>query len=346
MGKEDIKLKTYFENERRYADLWNGAVFGGKEVLKAEQLMEANPVLHQADGQNILERNRDLVMKQSCDGQCYAVFAVENQQTIDYSMPARIMLQEALEYNRQIKAITRKNEFEAKTCDPYHDAGERLYRFRKADLLHPVVTLVVYWGEEEWIGARSLHDMIDFGIGDKSLEEELRKLVPEYPIHFLNISVFERLEYFKTELRPLLELFKRRNSKKLFMEYIEANEAHWNMDDESWYMLSQLTHSKSLSKLIEEKNQREQLKRINIERKEITMCKAIDDLENDARNEGREEGIIIGKAEDILELLGEHGQVPNELKSRIFSQKDIGILRKWLKLAAKTASIQEFAQSI
>lgn len=118
------------------------------------------------------------------------------------------------------------------------------------------------------------------------------------------------------------------------------------MDDESWYMLSQLTHSKSLSKLIEEKNQREQLKRINIERKEITMCKAIDDLENDARNEGREEGIIIGKAEGILELLEEHGQVSNELKSRIFSQKDIGILRKWLKLAAKTASIQEFAQSI
>lgn len=34
----------------------------------------------------------------------------------------------------------------------YHDAGERLYKVRKEDRLYPVMTLVVYWGEEEWKG--------------------------------------------------------------------------------------------------------------------------------------------------------------------------------------------------
>lgn len=49
-------------------------------------------------------------MKQSCDGRRFAVLALENQEKIDYGMPARILLQEALEYDRQIKEIRRENE--------------------------------------------------------------------------------------------------------------------------------------------------------------------------------------------------------------------------------------------
>lgn len=355
MGKEDIKLKSHLEDSRRYADLWNGAVFGGKEVLKAENLAEANPVLYQPDGQEVLERNRDLVMKQTSDGKCYAIFTVENQRTIDYSMPARIMLQEALEYNRQIRAIARKNEA---AVGKYQDAGERLYRFKKTDRLCPVATLVVYWGDDEWTGAQTLHDMIDFNIGDGFPEAGLRKLVPEYPIHFLNASTFGHSEYFKTELRPLLELFKRRNDKKTFIEYIQTNEAGWNMNNESWHMLSQLTHSKSLGRLIREKNQKEQAEHSHNESEAMIMCKAIDDLENDARNEGIEigkvegiamgktEGIAIGKVESILELLEDYGQIPDDLKAKIHAQRNLETLKKWHKLAARSSSIQEFMQAI
>lgn len=361
MGREDIKLKSYLENGRRYADLWNGAVFGGKEVLKADQLVEANPVLYQPDGQAVFERNRDLVMKQNRDGQSFAIFAVENQKMIDYSMPARIMLQEALEYNRQIRTTVRKNKSAAQRCnleglgienledksisgtaDVYCDTGEWLYGFKKTDRLCPVVTLVVYWGEEKWRGARSLRDMINFNICNSSLEKELRRLVPEYPIHFMDVSTFEHFEYFRTELRPLLELFKRRNNKKTFVEYIETNEADWNMDEESWDILSYLTRSKSLSRLMKEKNRKQQETELGKGSEAKTMCKAIDDLETDARNEG----IVIGKAEAIFELLEEHGEIPEELRSKVLAQKDMGILKNWLKLAAKTSSIQEFMQNI
>ena len=30
MGKKDILLKSYLEDARRYADLWNGGVFCGR----------------------------------------------------------------------------------------------------------------------------------------------------------------------------------------------------------------------------------------------------------------------------------------------------------------------------
>ena len=95
--------------------------------------------------------------------------------------------------------------------------------------------------------------MIDFAAENREMEEEFRKLGPEYPIHFLDLSAFEHFEFFKTELRPLLELFKRRDNKEKFVKYIEEHKSDWKMNDESWFMLSQLTHSKTLKSLIKEK---------------------------------------------------------------------------------------------
>ena len=54
------------------------------------------------------------------------------------------------------------------------------------------------------------------------------------------------------------------------------------------------------------------------------------------------EGKAEGKAEDILELLAEAGEVPEELKRRIASEEDMGVLKRWLKLAAKAETVEAF----
>ena len=60
----------------------------------------------------------------------------------------------------------------------------------------------------------------------------------------------------------------------------------------------------------------------------------------------RKEGIAIGKAEgkaeDILELLMELGDISESLHETIMNEKDIAILSEWHKLAAKVDSIEEF----
>lgn len=56
----------------------------------------------------------------------------------------------------------------------------------------------------------------------------------------------------------------------------------------------------------------------------------------------RKEGIAIGKAEDILELLTELGHVSEELKQLVLNEKNLDTLSKWLKLAAKVENIEEF----
>lgn len=334
MGSKDIGLKSYLQDAARYADLWNGGVFKGKQIVRAEELQEITPIRLKSDGDTMLERAGDLVMKQNHDGQRFAILALENQEKIDYGMPVRVLVQEALEYDKQMKAVRHKNEQaykayceakEKKEIDAvYKSDGEYLYKVRKDDRLFPVVTLVVYWGEEEWKGAKSLHDMIDFG--NTQTGKELRKLIPEYPLHFLDLSNFKHFEYFKTELRPLLELFQRRNSKEEFAGYIRQNTESSNMDEESWKLLGQLIHSKNIKGLIQKREQKKEEKE--------NMSNALDDL------------IAEGKAEFIIDLLEEYGTVPDDLKEMVVGQTDISVLKRWHKLAAHVGSIDEFVEGI
>lgn len=352
MGRKDIGLKSYFRDSVRYADLWNGSVFQGRQVVRAEELQEITPVHLKSDREAVLERTGDLVMMQSGNGGRYAVLALENQEKIDYGMPARIMIQEALEYDRQMKEIRLQNERTYKRyCkaerkeaykDVYGDEGEYLYKFRRKDRLYPVATLVVYWGEGQWKGAKSLHEMMDFD--NLPAGEELKRLIPEYPLHFLDLSSFEHIEYFKTELRPLFGLFQRRNSKAGLVDYIRENEENLTMDDESWYMLGEMIGSKNISGLIQTREQKD--------RRNEKMGNAFDELieeriaegQAEGKLQGRAEGKIIGKAESIMDLLEEFGSVPDRLREAILEQTEISVLKDWLKLAAHTKSIDEFAR--
>ena len=54
------------------------------------------------------------------------------------------------------------------------------------------------------------------------------------------------------------------------------------------------------------------------------------------------EGKAEGKAEAILELLEDYGTITAELEGRISAERDLEILKKWHKLAAKADSIEQF----
>ena len=49
-----------------------------------------------------------------------------------------------------------------------------------------------------------------------------------------------------------------------------------------------------------------------------------------------------GKAEDILERLDELGAVSEELRRTVMETRDLEKLKTWLKLAAKTESVEQF----
>ncbi len=52
------------------------------------------------------------------------------------------------------------------------------------------------------------------------------------------------------------------------------------------------------------------------------------------------------RAEAVIELLEDLGELSDSLKTSIIEQTDLELLRKWLKTAARAKSIEEFEQTI
>ena len=64
------------------------------------------------------------------------------------------------------------------------------------------------------------------------------------------------------------------------------------------------------------------------------------------RDQGRAEGIALGRAEAVLQLLKDLGEVPETLKTRIQKETDLQMLSRWLNVAARAESIGEFEQKM
>ena len=72
------------------------------------------------------------------------------------------------------------------------------------------------------------------------------------------------------------------------------------------------------------------------------MCEIADRIRNEGREEGREEGVLEGMVKAIVELLEELGQVPKRIVELIEAEDNLSVLSRWLKSAARAASITEF----
>lgn len=87
---------------------------------------------------------------------------------------------------------------------------------------------------------------------------------------------------------------------------------------------------------------------------ECNMCQAIDDLVRISTDEGItigmekgmekgiEKGIAKGKSEAVVQLLEQHGAIPQETINRIVSEKNPEHLKRWLFLAASVKTVEEF----
>ena len=66
----------------------------------------------------------------------------------------------------------------------------------------------------------------------------------------------------------------------------------------------------------------------------------------EGKAESKVEGKVEGKAESILELLSDLGEVPEELRKKILGEKDLDILKSYLKKASASKTIEEFQKLV
>ena len=316
MGKRDIALLRYFEDEDRYADLINGFVFSGDQVISGSDILDksaaATGVIHKLKDLFAFQKYRDAVRKVVL-GTNFVVIGLEHQDAIHYAMPVRILIEDAAGYDEQMRRIQRKNR-KLKGLQK----GEFLGRFSKDDQLHAVFTIVLYYGEMPWDGPKDLSSLIDFG----SVPEQLQNLFNNYRLHILEVRNFKNSDLFQTDLREVFGFISRSGDKLAEREFTLQNEETFEqLDEDAYDVISALTGSRELEEVKEK--YREKGGKIN-------MCEAIRGMIEDGKLEGKREGKLEGKLEKsqiIARNMFLRKMTPEDTAA--ICEEDLSLIQEW-----------------
>lgn len=283
LGDIDKATKKYMSDNHNFADIFNYVIFGGESVIHPDQLQELDPTeieslyVDENGTASMVEKNRDVLKEitaKSDDYATYVLMGIENQTNVDYGMPVRNMLYDALSYTKQIEEIKKQHK-EDKNYGNKH--GEFISGIHKDDRLNPVITLVVFWAPEKWDGPRSLHDMLT------DVRPEFLKYIADYQINIVAPEELENDDYkkFHSDVGNALFFMKYSKDSEKLKEFINSNPAFHNVSNETVELLNTLTNS-------------------NIEidpgKETVDVCQAIVDLENKAAENAtkntREEMVI------------------------------------------------------
>ena len=289
-------MKDFWEDKERFADLFNTALFHGEQVLKPENLDDAN-----ADkssivkiGQYVDTVNRIFdVVKKTSNGIDFVIFGIENQQKVHYGMPLRHMLGDAISYFKESKMIEAKNRKEHALETP----DEFLSGLKKTDRLHPVISLCIYYGDENWDGPLTLKDMLQIPEGYESL-------VADYEMHLIEVRKSGTLKFHNEDVRMLFDICRMIYEKDI----ARVNEVYdqKEIDTDIFLAVGAVTNSQ---RIINDALEAEK------EGTQMTMCKALQEWEEQCTENGRKSGeakgiIVMGvecgiSKKDIIEKVKE-----------------------------------------
>ncbi len=283
MQKQDVISIDYFEVPKRFADLINGYVYQGQELIRPEDVRELNRSVSRLMKKS--EKGRafqtqvitaDIVREVSCKMKIVIV-ALESQTDIHYAMPIRVMNWESANYHRQWRMLKKRHREKGDLV-----GAEFLSGYAKDDKIVPAITIVVYFGREPWDGPTCLTEMMN-------LEEyplELRNMVADYPIHLLEVRKYKNIENFHTDLQYVFGFLQNEERKEELASYLNKNEEVFqNLSEDAYDIISVMSHSTELQDI------REEYKTEGGN----DMCRAIKDMIEDGRQEGLQEGLQEGR---------------------------------------------------
>ncbi len=288
MGVKDAYQFDYLDDNQRFADQINGALFGGRQVVKPEELEPAEQQIVKPKRGGKGKTIKTIVDKKRLwKGRRIHILAIENQNYVDYQMVLRNMLSESIAYNKQWrqKKAEHERQRDLKRKDAY------LSHMNQGEKFTPVITLVVYFGTEHpWDGATCLYDLLD-------IDEELKDFVTNYRLNLYDCQAHDTFEEYQTGLRQVFETARYAKNKEKLRQVMEENRAIYSrMDSETKEMIEVVANVK-ISEVFRVKDDREE---------RYDMCKAFEDM--------RQEGIEIGLAEGMEKGIRALLEISKELR--------------------------------
>lgn len=231
MGSKDTRTKEFVRDNRRFADVCNYYLYGGRKVIRLEHLRERDAVeiadIPVKQGKAVsIQKFRDLlkgaVLKES-DSALYLLIGIENQSDVHYAIAVKNMLYDGINYWTQVMDTTKINR---NNKEYKQTSAEFISGFAKKDKLIPVITITIYWGAGKWDGPRSIHDMFH------TEDEAILKYAQDYKVNLIIPEEIKDFEAFTTDMRYTLDCIKHSGSMEELMEFFEKNKEVFSALDE------------------------------------------------------------------------------------------------------------------
>ena len=267
----------------------------------------------------------DLVYKVNTkEGSVYLFFLFELQSYNDFTMPFRLLV------------------YMVAIWLDYFSNYDKNKRKRKSFRLPAIIPIVLHNGERNWTASCQFKEIIEYSnLFGKNIVDF------EYILVSVNKITDTKIKGSNTLVDNILLADKKRTRQEWINGIEELIHRIRKMDKDdlnewiTWF-----------SNVIRELNEEERSKLIEQLREgdESAMCSSFERLLCKEKAEGLAEGEKLGKAADraeaVIELLEDIGMPSEMLKNYIMEQKDLGILKVWLKAAARADSIEEFEQAV
>ena len=301
--QKDVSLKTFWRDNEHFADLFNATVFNGKQVLKPNKLNEmdtdVSATIHSKSYNESITRNRDVVKKMS-DGVEFNILGLEIQDKTHYAMPLRTMTYDALGYIKEYNDIKKHHKLNK---DSFSSHEEFLSGINKSDRFHPIITLVLYYGESLWDGPTCLSDMMI------SMPDNIKAYFSDYKLNLVQILDSDKYTFYNEDVRDVFNII--RNIYNDDFDSIYREYESRNVDIDVMELICNIT---SVPKLMDLCTDTEQGGTVN-------MCEAMKRFQAECESKGMKEGIDSEKVNSIISML-EFGITKEQILTR-YTKEDL-----------------------
>ena len=325
MAEKDMTEKTLEAYNDVFADLLNVLLFGGRRIVKEEDLEDETPrSMYKADGK-LHEEERDIAKRWKDCGVRIALFGIENQTEPEGNMPIRVIGYDGAAYRSQLLRHKKAEDDggTAAAADPVSADGTAdgvtvTGLQEKPEKYYPVVTLVLYLGfKKHWNKPLTLYDCFQ-------IPDDLKPYVNDYRINLFEIAWLsdEQLGMFTSDFKYLADYcvqMRKQNDYEKPSETIAAPDMdtikHY---DELFKLFTVMTGDPRFEETANE---------VRKEGGPRTMCEVLDRIETRGEQKGRTNTWLAAvknlmkstkwTAEQAMEALGIPAAEQKELKAKL-----------------------------
>lgn len=309
MREKDAVSNVFFKDPARVADLLNGYIYHGQQVVKAENVQNLGERVYRVKGKYGKVKAEELtldVVSEVIQRMQVSIVCLQNQSDVHYAMPVRVMNEE-------------------------------------------VITIVVYWGKEPWDGPRHLKEILKLEKCPLELQKfivdypihllEVRQYADSeaFMTDIKYVFGFLQRDKDKEELSAYVE-----KNKNIFSRMKEST---YNLLS----VMSRCSRLKQVKKEVEKEgayDMCEAIEGIYQDGKREGQQLGHRQGRREGRREGRQIGQREERKNMLLMILGKMGEVSEELEKKIKQEKDMGVLEMWSHQALDAKSMEEFLQGM